>query len=102
MSERKFRADKLYKLVRYLVIIITTISLLLAIGSFSRLTNLDCSKQYPPIGNDYIHFDACLDEQTGYRDALFNNIKIAILLPILFFGGTWLYKYLFPPINKSK
>lgn len=115
---RKFSPKKLYKLIKILVILITVVSLYLAYD-YPKLAN-QASKESTKA------YKICLDQYQsdlknipnlaqGFED---NCIKLAsdswtqiskddskngvtalfigILLPILFFGGTWLYKYLFP------
>ena len=116
MSEKKgirrFSGERLYKLLRVIVIILTIMAILLA----SYLHNLyygsdhfyangtaQCYKLWPDWNTNDIAgkafancFSTVQSLQIGGQYAFDYTVCVAILLPLLFFGGTWLYKYLFP------
>lgn len=111
MTERNFNSQRLYKLIKWFVIIVSFPLILLGLLNFIDLN-----------GNHTIQFlnqwekeQKCKEEITsgGYNFCMKgayiiisdweNNTKkeltIGFTLPILFFGGTALYKYLFPVKN---
>ncbi len=116
MTDRKFRADKLYKLAIMVVILLTVFFGIKAYLSFqsvnyynSTMTQdfLKCHKIWDPFGLDPNQKQVSDCDNALYFQPLsqakhdFNfSILIALVSPILFFGGTWLYKYLFPVKNE--
>ena len=110
-SKRSFSHDRLYKLVKRLVIIVsvlTWIYIALIYTSLENDTSLNSWKyweefcsEYPIASDEHI---TCKITSYKFIDEAKNNmenaLKIGILLPITFFGGTWLYRYLFPKNNQ--
>lgn len=105
MKNRTFHADRLYKLVSIVVILLTLFFSFNAIDTYTRLKNVreypsECRKDYWK--SDYAE---CLILMQGAVDKVAEGVEtnayIAILLPISFFGGTSLYKYIFPKKNNA-
>ena len=99
---REFSPTRLYKLVKIFVIIITVLSIVLAI--FYKLETIYGYEQYskevcPNIENaegyvlcmDFAR-DQWLENHSKYKFWRF----IAIGLPVVFFGTSAIYKYIFP------
>ncbi len=104
MKNRTFRSDRLYKLASFVVILLTLYYSFNAIYAYTRLENV---KKYPSECNkDYWKSDyaECLVLMHGTVDNVAEevgtNTFIAILLPASFFGGTLLYKFIFPAKKK--
>lgn len=116
MGNRQLDTKRLYKLVKALVIAVTIINVVLAIYAIYISTN----SKYVEDRTKYtfIAIKQCGSEWTSENDInnCFNTIMepysstermgnfsllTAILLPSLFFGGTKLYKYVFPVKNNS-
>ncbi len=109
---RKFNPSRFYKVLKVTLLILT---LLLAFhllfggkshnASYHKLSTDDmlCDTLYPIDTNNARRF-VCYDEATknfdrNYDDEnQFNKFEFILILglPILFFGGSRLYKYLFP------
>ena len=118
---RKFDPRRLYKLVRTLVIIVGIIVGILAIMGYQDVKNATilkngyalCNKLYPTypgiFEQDRNTFDAnlkCVSDVSLESDQTntetFELILFAILLPTIFFGGTLIYRYLFPIKLRAK
>ncbi len=102
-SKRKFSGKNLYKLTKILVIFISLLSLIMLLTSIQSLNHADDNcRQYSSKAIDSSLrslWESC-DYSAGkvQQNSIYlidESIKGIILLP-LFFGGTWLYKYLFP------
>jgi len=105
---RKFRRDRLYKIVRGAVVFITVISLLLGVLQALNIDNnskmlLDESETCTEIYSGDEMLDARMDCRIRYYDridtynyATYRLLAIGILLPALFFGSGKLINYLFP------
>lgn len=115
--QRKLDTHRLYRLTKIVVIIVTILSIAIALltnyqrfsyqfgydeAKYSFQAAIDCSKNYSKDAD----VNRCLDEETKpWRDTenLANNSAlIAIFLPLIFFGGGWIYKYLFPTVHKKE
>ncbi|MBI5122846.1 hypothetical protein HZA75_03220 [Candidatus Roizmanbacteria bacterium] len=99
---RKFNPSRLYKLMRFIVIIVSAFCLFIGTIGFMNLEKTDlfylnesskCFKQNPNV------IEICYK----YMDFMYDNKKtiwqlltIGILLPTVFFGGGALIRYLFP------
>ncbi len=120
IENRKFSPQKLYKLARVVVIIICLGNIGLAyffqnqVSYYSNKEIKDlesCKKQYPTVGDaDLKGWEFCItidpnaDQKSKQLsiDYEYDQIKLAILLPLLFFGGAWIYKYIFPKGNDNE
>ena len=118
MIRRKFSGVRLYKLIKRLVILVSAI--LLLIGSYLLVTFYDrgsqflvepferCNELWPPGKGKYI-LDLNTDCYMRALEEIGNWVKygyvftgIGIGLLVIFYGGTWFYKYLFPVIDKKQ
>jgi hypothetical protein len=106
---RKFDSGRLYKLIKGLVIVISVISLLLAINSYRQIGYVQKTyvKELDNCNKIYGNQDAimCLSSWNDYLRT-FNNwmstfFLVGIGLPIVFFGGCLVYKYVFPVKEKA-
>ncbi len=102
MIKREFSKERLYKLTKRVVIIVTVVSVLLSIVNYYQIWKGDqdlrlCEQKYS------YNLDARV--KCGEVPALTMRLAeensntlltIALVLPIVFFGGERLYKYLFP------
>lgn len=106
---RKFSPPRLYKITKVFVIIVTVIAALIAAWEISIDLNqsFENSKfsfeiQCQNTGDPHIKeiYSGCIQQMDniwqGAIDLKNHSILVAIFLPIFFFGGTRLYKYLFP------
>ncbi len=103
MAKRKFDSHRLYKLSKWIIIVISVLSLFLGLYLYNQIqTNVTL----------HIWEDVCRGNADfrcmGYGFAQINqetnvmwwSLIIGIGLPIIFFGGIKLFKYLFPE-NKA-
>jgi hypothetical protein len=110
---RKFNTARAYKLAKKVVIGVTVITGLLGLYSLYMLESNSilhqwenyCSK-HPDTKELLAVGYSCMstafqviDENTNL---MYKSLGIAIFLPTIFFGGTALYKYLFPPEETEK
>lgn len=116
---RKFNPERLYKLVRAAVIVTTIICIILVImnnyakwtdsGNYYKLywssvfsTSKACKEMYP---NNEANLNKCFESAMApwnSPDDIANvSLKIAFFLPLLFFGGRFAYKYVFPKVKKD-
>ncbi len=123
LNMRKFDSKRLYKFIKLLVIILTILLFISAWSAHNSIKYWDdqvikndkmCYDTYP-FKNDPADpndragqlnvklREGCLKPSTDFNNYSLSNagfeinsIALGILLPLLFFGGTWLYKYLFP------
>ena len=101
---REFRGDRLYRILKWVVIVVSVISLAVAIFGLINYdeTSATFSEEIGKCFNidDKIYQADCTRIWNGYLDGAYNQIHwsliIAIGLPILFFGGTIIYNYLLP------
>jgi len=121
MKKRKLDTKKFYKLIKILVISVSIITGLVAVYGWHEAYTASilengfamCDHIYPtyfnmPASEQSIH-DAnnrcMIDVLTQDKEAdafTYEATTITILLPVFFFGGSWLYKYLFPVKNKKE
>jgi len=114
MTKRKLDTKRLYDLVKTIVIVITSFYLLLALyNSYYEINSPyslkecfnQCDETWP---KDYEStrdiWQSCnkncltLSVEQGKDTKI--SWMIALGLPALFFGGTWLFNYLFPKKKK--
>lgn len=106
MAKRKFSGQRLYKLLKTVILIITIPCFFYGIYGLKNWTKIE--KQYLDTCKEYIKdypnntsctffYDKIDEVHRGY----IRSLKVGILVPIIFFSSTWLYKYLFPE-NKQK
>lgn len=106
--KRKFSHERLYKLTKKVVIIVSILTL--AYGIYMYFFGIDnilnnwkayCGDLYKEPSWEY---HDCMEVGLGEVSKIYNYIEkaftIGILLPSIFFGGTWLYRYLFPQNNQ--
>ncbi len=115
MVKRRFSGKRLYKLLKVIVIAITLlITIVLALSAKNVLEgkifehwNDTCEELYLVESGKYSRegYGDCLslavEGQTKSETLFFRLVGVAIGLPTIFFGGTWLYKYLVP-LKKEK
>ena len=111
MRNRKFRGDRLYKIIKIVVNVVIVATLILGVimstNSEKRTLHLleenrKCLGQYS--GNQEMINYTCyvyLDMLEDYRMQEATYWKIGIGLPILFYGGGALINYLFPKKNEK-
>lgn len=96
MKNRKFRGDRLYKIAKIVVVLLTIYFAFNAIDSYSGLGTAQMARE-SCAPNEY--YTQCLKNSliilSNIENSIRNNTFIAILLPVVFFGGTALYQYLF-------
>ncbi|MBI3485453.1 hypothetical protein HY025_00750 [Candidatus Daviesbacteria bacterium] len=109
---RKFDPKKLYKLSKAIVIVITFIAWILtamlsedALGHKYSINKLKkCKEEEIYKNNVDLYFD-CIGREiivdNQIQKDFLTYLSIGIFLPVVFFGGFRLYKYLFP-IKKPK
>lgn len=113
LMERKFRSDRFYKIIKILVNIITTISLILGIiilinkekNDLYYLDEFEKCTSNPTYKDTKIIKDFCyvyLDEMIESEKFLKIYWGVGILLPIVFYGGGGLINYIFPKKVKGK
>ncbi len=97
-EKRQFSSKRLYKLIKWSVIVISILAILNAIMYFffSYMDQTSC-KELATNSDPWIQCMAA-----GYKRAIpeldtgWRSVRIGILLPVLFFGSVWIYKFLFP------
>jgi len=141
MTERKFSTERLYKLVRLIVIIISVLAGILAFLQYRILTKYESQLKELIKNSDLLRDEVKIKEKEydelfmaelqgkttdivkqqmekyrklisnkeridfliGYQgelgDRIFRCLIVAIGLPILFFGGVGIYRYLFPVLG---
>jgi len=122
--KRQFNSEKLYKLTRFFVIAITLICAYLVytnnqnynqtVNQFNKDSN-DCTNQYnSDLKNDPKFANYSLNECYKFMpnaDSVIEEIQqanmdkfglTAILLPLIFFGGRLVFKYIFPVKKQNK
>lgn len=112
MPKRRFDTKRLYGLIRLIVIIVTVISGLIAVPNYINLeiTNETLKGWQETCDTDfnmgYESWLTCVKAQNSQLDAMQNAMErtalLTIVLPTLFFGGTWLFNYLFPKKHAKK
>lgn len=121
MNKRKFKPENVYKLIRILVIIFTIGALTLAyLNNKSYHYYLDesnkeyapCYQKYPNYIKDQSESDKwinCVDNSFAHLDSqlastslnyFYQSLIVGIIVPVIFLGGTWLFKYLFPVVKE--
>jgi hypothetical protein len=111
-TRRHFDSGRLYRLSRVAILVLTGLAIVWAHGLYTTyIANTDvyanlqggCERYYPTHGFDSSArdlYDECLaiatDVQTNGENKFALAVTIAIGLPLLFSGGTAVYKYLFP------
>lgn len=98
MKNRQFRGDRLYKLARIIVVVLTIYFAFTAISAYSRL---DSVREYPSECDNWeTDYVECLRLMYGVENNVSRivrtNTYLAVGLPVVFFGGTVLYQFLFP------
>ncbi len=106
MSDRKFNIGRLYKLTKVTII---SISVLLFLLSLPGLRFFPTFSNYSIKWVDSLCKDspyafckvAAWSTVTDIQNSTLRMLGIAFVLPVLFFGGARLYKYLFPIKEKD-
>ncbi len=103
MKKRRLDNKRLYRLAKIIVLIITSISAILAIYWLYLLesnTLLHSWESFCTKSPTYLDCMSLGMRQINNVQNMFDKASIvAIGLPIIFFGGTALFKYLFPKIE---
>ena len=106
MTKRKFSGKRLYKVAKTLVLLISISFLIVGLirwsGFASQSTTL--TQRWEACNNAIGSYDcpSYLNQITTRENTIAILFAIGILLPIIFFGGTRLYKYIFPVETKKK
>ena len=107
-TKRKFNVARLYKVAIYIVIAFVAIRLFYGVKYYYEVNY--GSRTYAAIDEICVSVAGVLKnpsyilnckndflkEQAAYIEAYQNNFTIIAIVLVLFFGGTWLYKYVFP------
>lgn len=112
MDQRRFDSKKLYKLSKIIVITITIISIFLTVKLYDQVGNnktlyywQDYCEERKGSYSKLFNYTDCMglgfEQISKQQDLMYKTFLVAVVLPILFFGGTWLYKYLFPLKEKE-
>ena len=96
MPKRKFSTGRLYKVVKTLVIVVSILAAFISIVSFYRL-----GTSYYMDESGLFKNRLTLQDERCFEFALFVCGAVAVGLPTIFFGGVWLYRYLFPEIKED-
>lgn len=107
MSKRKFDGNRAYKLAKTLVVGTTAIAgmyglyALYMIESDSILNKwISYCKLHPDTkelaSTVYSCMSTGLNQVGEISNLMYKSLTLAIVLPVIFFGGTALYNYLFP------
>jgi hypothetical protein len=112
--KRKFNSQRLYKLIRAFVILITIIAITFFILSINRTSASQfCNgNEFKTMENKWDQgfadpqkiyqkdYSSCLDyalKQDQNADNInLRALEIAIFIPLLFFSGVGIYKYIYP------
>lgn len=109
MSKQRLDKKRLYRLANILIILLT-IYFLFKYRLDSVATNvgmdwnnpafINCETLYPRESQSRVN---CMTKAIhDFNNKTSKDLLIILLLPTSFFGGTWLYRYLFPTIVKEK
>ena len=83
--------------------VVTIISSISAVAHYHTLENFNFNLKLENCIEDGMDSSYCTEinaiDYNNINDFFTTHLKIAILLPTFFFGGTWLFKYLFPKKN---
>lgn len=112
MIKRKLDTSRLYFLTKWVVIAITTITGILSINNYWLLSSDKllhrwqdyCAKNPYPAELEkggYSCMNVGFENIATVRETFYQVFLITILLPLIFFGGTALFRYLFP-VKKQK
>lgn len=114
MAKRKFSGRRLYGLLKRFVIIVSVTSAILSAILFRQVYSNAILNMYKDVCADFSKepsdlyvsdYSWCMAQGFGVIDQTtkeaFITLGIAIFLPIFFFGGTWIYQYLFPEVKKE-
>ena len=110
VNMRKFDSNRTYNLVKWIVIIITVLCWLnfgqLYLNQKNTLAqnrqDYDKCKLENPDPNDMFCWRIWFASDKAHFNAYNNSSTIGLVLPIVFFGGSFLFKYLFPVKEKTK
>ncbi len=109
MYEKKFNSERLYKILKTVVLTITKLLLVVVIVLFSQQATyrlLDQQENYLFNLNgsrpDLVDWSLTLSQYVNETsDRIIKVLLVLIGLPTLFFGGTALYRYIFPVKSKN-
>jgi len=106
MAKRKFSGGRLFNLVRIIVNVIAVIAIILGTITLSKqedtlsfylVEQANCFKEFP----ESILFCSIYDDLIREAETFpYYYLAVGIGLPVLFYGGTWLYRYIFPVETK--
>lgn len=102
MKKRNFRGDRLYKVVRIIVVLLTVYFAINTTDAYFRKIRIEKAK------------DSCKDTEytecirlnymilSNIENDINRNAFVAIFLPVVFFGGKKLIEYIFPDKQKNE
>lgn len=108
MQNRKFRGDRLYKVAKIVVVLLTIYFVFNTIKLYYRLDRFQTLRDVCPYStatSEDKYYTECRSNNLiiihNIENSIHNNVFMAILLPALFFGGAALYRYIFPLNRKN-
>lgn len=107
-QDRKFRGDRLYKVAKIAVVLLTMYFAFNTINGYSRLSRIQMLRDSCPyatwLTEDKAYIECRSDNLIiihNIENSIHYNKYLAILLPAIFFGGSALHRYLFPLYRKN-
>ncbi len=106
MKNRKFRGDRLIKIIKIIVNSVTVFTLFfgtMAVLNQSEIKRYkeefwECTKKGGTMSSCGIYLDMAAEE----KKLTYLYLKIGFGLPIIFYGGLKFYNYIFPKTNWEK
>lgn len=105
MEKRHFRSDRLYKLLKLIVIAVSFLSLVSGIymalnynttSKYMTDMSQECLKNQPTaLATCGVFYESL----NNYNSSMFSSFLVAVLLPLCFFGGVFVFNLLFPKRN---
>jgi hypothetical protein len=112
-AKRKFQPSRLYKLIKRTVIVVTILSAITAIYmaynvyadkqdeiKYGFEAIRQCGSEYTSSGDINNCFNSIMQPYNSNESIANDSLLITIFLPLIFFGGTGIYRYLFPKQKK--
>ena len=96
MVKRKFSSERLYKVTKTLVIVISILIGLIPIYSLYELTH-----DVYTDGSGLLKRRHTWENERNLRIAFLVSGTSAVGLPTIFFVGGWIYRYLFPEVKED-
>ena len=104
MKNREFRGDRVLKAAKIIVSAITIFTLFFGTFGLVRFkeTRQNYLNKFDQCGGSMAVCGFWLDAISGEKETTFLYLKIGIGLPVFFYGGLYLYNYLFPKRHEEK